>query len=116
MKRYGVLFCGIAAGIINGLLGAGGGMILIPLLCLWTDLEKEERFPCSVAMMLPMCGVSALISSFHGSVPWSLALPYMSGGILGGFLAGKFGARIPLSWMHKILGILILWGGIRYLW
>ena len=116
MKQYGVLAAGIAAGMINGLLGAGGGMILIPLLCLWTSLTDSERFPCSVGMMLPMCIVTLVISGKYASIPWTIALPYLLGGTVGGFLAGKLGARIPTKWMHRFLGILILWGGIRYLW
>jgi len=34
---------------------------------------------------------------------------------LRGLLAGKYGERIPAHWLHRGLGVLILWGGIRYL-
>ena len=37
-------------------------------------------------------------------------------GAIGGVLAGMFGKKIPTVWLHRGLGILILWGGIRYLW
>lgn len=116
MKRYGILVAGLAAGCINGLFGAGGGMVLIPLLCLLSDLEETVRFPCSVAMMLPMCAVSLLISAANTDIPWDTALPYLLGGIIGGFLAIKFQTRIPVIWLHRILGGMILWGGVRYLW
>ena len=60
---------GTAAGIINGLFGAGGGMVLVPLLTLLTDLEDREIFPASVSIMLPMCLVSLCISAFNQPLP-----------------------------------------------
>ena len=106
---------GMAAGIVNGLFGAGGGMILVPLLTSLTDLEDREVFPASISIILPMCLVSLTISSFAQCLPWSTALPYLIGSALGGLLAGIFGKWIPTVWLHRVLGILILWGGFRYL-
>lgn len=107
---------GAAAGLVNGLFGAGGGMILVPLLGLLTDLEDREVFPASVSIMLPMCVVSLWISSFGRDLPWADALPYLIGSALGGTLAGLWGRKIPTVWLHRGLGLLILWGGVRYLW
>ena len=106
---------GAAAGIVNGLFGAGGGMILIPLLMLLSDLDEDEIFPSSISIMLPMCLVSLGISSINQALPWSTAFPYLIGSGLGGVLAGLLGKRIPTTWLHHLLGVLIIWGGIRYL-
>ena len=106
---------GVAAGIVNGLFGAGGGMILVPLLTILTDLEDREVFPASVSIILPMCLVSLGISAMSQGLPWGTALPYLIGSVLGGIMAGLFGKRIPTAWLHRGLGILILWGGFRYL-
>ena len=107
---------GTAAGIITGLCGAGGGMVLVPLLTLLTDLEDREIFPASVSIMLPMCLVSLSISAFNQPLPWNTALPYLIGSTLGGVLAGIFGKNFSTIWLHRGLGILVLWGGVRYLW
>ena len=40
---------------------------------------------------------------------------YLAGSAAGGLLAGIFGKKIPVLWLHRILGIFILWGGIRNL-
>jgi uncharacterized membrane protein YfcA len=48
-------------------------------------------------------------------LPLTTALPYLIGSALGGILAGLLGKRIPTVWLHRGLGILILWGGYRYL-
>lgn len=106
---------GAAAGIVNGLFGAGGGMVLVPLLTMLTDLEDREVFPASVSIILPMCFVTLSIAAVAAPLPWARALPYLIGSALGGLLAGIFGKKIPIVWLHRGLGILILWGGFRYL-
>lgn len=106
---------GILAGCINGLFGAGGGMILVPLLSLLTPMEDHEIFPASISIILPICLVSLGITAFTGSLPLQQATPYLIGSALGGVFAGLWGQKIPVKWLHRGLGILILWGGFRYL-
>ena len=87
-------------------------MVLVPLLGLLTDLDEDAVFPTSLSVILPVCLVSLVLSS-GGSV--REALPFLPGSFLGGWLAGKWGTRIPVKWLHRSLGVLILWGGVRYL-
>ncbi len=118
MKRssIGMLLAGACAGAVAGLFGAGGGMVLVPLLSLFGSLEEEEVFPASVAVILPICIVSLAVTAWTGGLPWKQALPYLLGSAGGGVLAGVWGKKIPVTWLHRGLGILILWGGWRYLW
>ncbi len=109
------VLAGVCAGVVNGLLGAGGGMVLVPLLTLLTSLEEKEIVPASIAIIAPICAVSLGVTAITTQIPWKEALPYLFGSAAGGFLAGKFGKKIPVKWLHRGLGILILWGGIRNL-
>ena len=106
---------GSGAGIVNGLFGAGGGMVLVPLLSLLTPLKEDAIFPSSISIILPICLISLSITAITGEIPWAQAIPYLSGSGLGGLLAGIWGKKIPVTWLHRGLGILILWGGLRYL-
>lgn len=117
MKKgtFSIAAAGLLAGCVNGLFGAGGGMILVPLLSLLTDLTDAEIFPASISIILPMCLVSLLITSLHAPLPWANALPYLIGSGAGGVLAGLLGKKIPTVWLHRLLGVLILYGGWRYL-
>lgn len=107
---------GLCAGSVNGLFGAGGGMVLVPLLTALTDLEEEEIFPASVSIILPICVVSLTFTGLQGSIPWAESFPYLIGSALGGCIAGWVGKKIPTLWLHRVLGLLILWGGVRYIW
>ena len=106
---------GLLAGAVNGLFGAGGGMVLVPLLTIFADLQEDEIFPASVSVILPICIVSTSISATMYGLPVAQALSYLLGSIAGGVLAGFTGKKIPVKWLHRGLGILIIWGGIRYL-
>lgn len=116
LKKYlGSVTAGVCAGAVNGLFGAGGGMVLVPLLTWLTKFDDKEVFPASVSIILPICLVSLALTFGSGTVPWNTAVPYLVGSTAGGILAGIFGKRIPTLWLHRILGVLILWGGVRYL-
>lgn len=112
----GYILSGLGAGAIAGLFGAGGGLVLIPLLSLLTDTPEDALFPSSVSIILPICLVSLAMTAAAAGLPWPEALPYLPGSAVGGILAGKYGRNIPAKWLHRGLGILILWGGWRYLW
>lgn len=114
-NAYKIAIAGIIAGCVNGLFGAGGGMILVPMLGLLTDFSDKEIFPASISIILPMCIIAILIYAMEAPLPWAAALPYLIGSLLGGILAGLFGNRIPTVWLHRFLGLLILYGGWRFL-
>lgn len=107
--------CGALAGSVNGLLGAGGGMILVPLMVRLTDIKESAIFSTSVSIILPICIVSLLLTWNQATIDWSKTSYYLIGSAIGGILSGKLGHKIPVVWLHRVLGILILWGGIRYL-
>lgn len=114
-SKFSYILAGFSAGAVTGFFGAGGGMVLVPLLSLLTDLNEDAIFPASLSVILPVCLVSLAATAFTGTVPWIPALPYLAGSAAGGIAAGLWGQRIPSKWLHRLLGILILWGGVRYL-
>ena len=118
-QRKGALLgcaaAGLAAGTVNGIFGAAGGMVLIPALQFLARVPEASLFPMSVCVMFPVCIISLLRSVPISQLPWNSAWPYLAGSLIGGCLAGLWGRKIPLLWLHRILGVMILWGGIRYL-
>lgn len=114
-KSYGYWIAGAIAGTANGFFGAGGGMLLVPLLSAFTDLDDSEIFPTSVSIILPICVVSLSFSAFTGPLPIMKALPYLIGGLLGAILCVIVEKRLPTIWLHRIFGGLIVFGAIRTL-
>lgn len=111
-KFFPFVLAGLSAGVVNGLLGGGGGMILVPILTQFAVTDEAEVFPTSVAIILPICIVSLL---FSPKIPLPDVLPYLAGSLIGGAAAGIWGKKIPVLWLHRGLGALIIYGGIKYL-
>ena len=101
---------GAAAGAVNGLLGAGGGMVLLPILK--GSIHEEALFLSAPAVLLPICLTSLLLG--ERNLVFGRALPYLLGSFLGGLFARKI--RVSPEILHRILGCLILLGGGRLLW
>ena len=111
---FGSLIAGLSAGIVNGIFGAAGGMVLIPMLQLLARVPEKSLFPMSVSIMLPVCVISLLLTAPISTWPWLQTAPYLVGSLAGGCIAGLWGNRIPQVWLHRIFGIMIIWGGFRY--
>lgn len=114
MKNAGkYIIAGGLAGAANGLFGAGGGLFLVPLLISWIGLEEKRAFATSVAVMLPLSLTSLILFVMRGGQVWQEAWPYLLGGIIGGLLSARFFKQIPTLWLHRLFGVLILYGGIK---
>lgn len=104
---------GLLAGCINGLLGAGGGLVLVPLFSGICGMEEKHALATSVAVILPLSIVSVLFY-LKGGLEVFLP-PYLLGGIAGGFIAGRLFARIPAGILRRIFGVMILYSAYRML-
>lgn len=109
--KYGL--SGAAAGAANGLFGAGGGMILVPLLTRWAGLEDKKAFATSISIIAPLCLVSIGVYCFQESLDVWAALPYLIGGFFGGLIGGKLFRKVPAKFLHRLLGLIIIYGGVR---
>ena len=112
-KKWKVRLSGAAAGLVNGLFGGGGGTVLVPLLTGWCKTEQKRALASCVAVILPFCVLSAVIYLLRTGLSLLMALPYLLGGAAGGFLAGKWLKKLPVLWLRRLFGALLLVSGIR---
>ena len=108
-----MILTGALTGLVNGFFGGGGGMVLVPLLRGWLELEDKPAFATSVAVMLPMCAVSAAVYYFRVGIDLGAALPYLLGGLVGGIVSGVSFKRLPSRLLVRAFALLILFGGVR---
>lgn len=111
--RFGL--SGAAAGLVNGLFGAGGGMVLVPMLIHYGKLEDKKAFSSAVCIILPLCLISIAVYWMKQLLPFQEALPYLLGGLIGGTLGGILFKKVSVQFLHKLFGIIIFWGGLRLL-
>ena len=103
------------AGIANGLFGVGGGMIMTPLLLRWLKIDEKKAMVTSVAIILPLCCLSAVIYLFNRDIPGPALWPFLLGGLLGGLIAGLTYGRVRGLWLRRAFALLALYGGLRAL-
>lgn len=106
---------GLAAGFFGALFGVGGGLIIVPLLFLFTRLDERS----AMATSLGAIGIAALAGTvryaFHGDVEWAYALlvglPGAGGTVAGTALQQRLGTRVlALSFAAflVVVGVLLL--------
>lgn len=106
---------GAAAGLVSGLFGGGGGTVLVPLLTAWCKMGQKRAMANCVAVIFPLCALSAVIYLLRLGLHLLTALPYLMGGLAGGLLGGKLFRRVPGPWLRRIFGVFLVYGGVRYL-
>ena len=106
---------GAVAGIVNGIFGGGGGIPLLVLLTRWAKVDEKKAFATCVAVIFPLCVVSAAVYFLRCELPLMQALQYLLGGAAGGFLGGKLFKNVPNVWLRRIFAVFLLYGAWRYL-
>ena len=105
------LFFGAIIGFLNGLLGAGGGMIAVPVLK--KQMQLKEAHATSISIILPMSIASAVSYILNNSVKISDAVPYLWGGFLGAVLGIYLLKKVKPAFIKKLFALLMLWAGFR---
>lgn len=114
-KRSKYRLGALAAGLVNGAFGGGGGIPLAVALTEWAGMEEKRALASCVAVILPVCAVTAGFYFLRAELSLAAALPYLVGGLLGGFVGGKLFARVRAAWLRKAFALFLLYGGARYL-
>lgn len=105
---------GVIIGVVNGLLGAGGGMLAVPLLKK-SGLEQKEAHATSIAVILPLSVISAATYLLNGSVTLSDSIPYLLPGAIGAVIGAVLLGKISDKWLRRVFGVFMIWAGIRLL-
>ena len=109
---------GVAAGLLSGLLGVGGGFVIVPALTRYTELAARSVVATSLAViaLASVGGVAA--AAWHGLVAWDIAGPFALGSVLASLLARSIAPRLSAPRLHQgfaivsavVAGLLLMHG------
>ena len=107
-----IIFIGLLAGLINGLFGSGAGMIVLPGLISVLKMDSKVARGTSLFILVVVSMITCIfyvrnISDY--TTLWFVT----AGGILGGVIGSKSAKIIPKKVLRVILGIVMLFSGIR---
>ena len=100
------------SGLVNGILGAGGGMVVVPTLEK-NGVKPEKAHATALAVMLPISAFSASVYFFTGRADLLSALKYIPSGVLGALFGAWLLPRIPERMLKLLFGLFALWAGGR---
>jgi uncharacterized membrane protein YfcA len=111
-----------AVGCVGGIYGIGGGSILAPIL-IGAGRQPAQVAPAALAstFVTSVAGVATFtILSVHQHGPvapaWSTGIALGIGGLAGGYTGARIQSRLPDALIRRLVGILVIALGARYLW
>lgn len=114
MKRILTVLAGALAGLINGFLGTGGGVVLVLVQgVLFRNRETKDRLATAVLSILPMSAVSAYLYSSANGFELAASVPYLLTALLGGAFGGWLLCRLSPKSLKVLFALLMLWAGRR---
>lgn len=110
LVRYGTL--GAVSGVLNGLFGAGGGVVVVPMLEKF-GVEAKKSHATSVAVILPASIVSACLYFSSGHLDLLRAACYLPGGLVGAGIGAFLLKKIKTRWLKLLFALVIIAGAVR---
>ncbi len=105
---------GVAVGIVNGVFGAGGGMIAVPLLK-QNGLDQKSAHANAVAVILPITVISAVLYLVKGTVAFADSVAFIPTGVIGSVVATFVLQKFSNKLLQKIFAIFMIYAGVRLL-
>jgi len=109
-----LLLIGLAAGMLSGLVGVGGGIIVVPALVFALGFTQQQAQGTSLGLLLLPIGIFAVINYYkQGYIDIRVVLIMSVAFILGAYLGSKFALSLPEEIVRKIFAIILFWEGIK---
>eukprot|EP01034_Spumella_vulgaris_P021472 gene21472-27507_t len=85
---------GVFSGTLAGIFGVGGGVIILPSLCFFTDMDYATALGTSLCSMLPTAIIGSATQYLQGQLVVKAAVPLGVGCLAGAFIGGQCGTRV----------------------
>jgi len=111
-----LIIIGVAAGILSGLVGVGGGLIIVPALVYFVAFSQKAAQGTSLGILLLPVGILAVMQYCQkGYVDIKVVLIVSAGFLIGGWLGSKLAVSLPVSTIKKIFAIFMLITALKML-
>ena len=111
-----LIIIGLAAGILGGMVGVGGGVIIVPALVYFLAFSQLKAQGTSLGLILLPVALLGVINYYKkGYVDtravWLLAIGFIAGSYLG----SKFSLSLPQDTVKKIFAVFLLLVSLKML-
>ena len=98
---------GIAGGLLSGLLGVGGGIVMVPLLVLWSAYGQRDAHAISLGAIVPISAAGVATYGVAGQVRPLEAAALTVGSIAGARVGAGALARIEERPLKLVFGLFL---------
>jgi uncharacterized membrane protein YfcA len=109
------LAIGLAAGVLGGIFGLGGGIIIVPALVSVGMSQRQAGATSLMAMLLPVGIFGVIEYAKHGDVQWVQGGLVALGLLVGIFIGAKFGVQVSDAVLQRSFGVLLLAVGLKFI-
>jgi len=107
---------GLLLGVLVGMVGAGGGFLLMPIMLYSLRVPLRAAVGASLAIVL-LTGLAGTVGkAFTGQVDWFKALALVTGALPGARLGASIGRRLSVRTLAWVLGTLIGFIAVKMWW
>jgi uncharacterized membrane protein YfcA len=107
---------GLAAGMLSGLVGVGGGIIIVPALIFFLGFTQLQAQGTSLGLLLLPVGIFAVLNYYKAGHIDLKVVGFMSiAFIAGGWLGSKLALSLDQETVKKIFAIVLFYTAIRLL-
>lgn len=106
---------GLAAGVLSGLLGVGGGIVLVPLLIAVAKYDQHRAHANSLAAIFVIALAGMAGFAIAGEVSWGQGLIIAGGAIVGSTLGARTMGSLSPRVLRGIFVVVMVVAGIRML-
>jgi len=109
-----LIIIGLAAGILSGMVGVGGGIIIVPALVLLLGFSQHEAQGTSLGLLLLPVGILAVLNYYkQGYIDVKVVGIMCVAFVAGGWLGSKLALSLPQDTVKKIFAVVLFYTAIR---
>lgn len=109
-----LLIIGLAAGIMSGVLGVGGGIVIIPMLVSFLGYTQKQAQGTSLGLLLLPIGALAVINYHQAGLINIKAVSIMViTFVIGSYFSSKWAISIPDEILKKIFAVFLVLYAIK---
>ncbi len=111
-----IIMVGIAAGILSGLVGVGGGIIIVPALVYFIGFSQKTAQGTSLAMIMLPVGILGVMQYYkQGHVDFRIVGLLAIGFLAGSFFGSKMALTISQETLKKVFAVMMIIIAIKML-
>lgn len=95
---------GLAVGAVTGLVGAGGGFLVVPVLVLLGGVPMATAVGTSLVVIALKSGAGLLGYLASTSIDWPLAIGVTAAAVVGSVVGGRWAGRVPEDRLRRAFG------------